>query len=173
MKDPDFLFRYKEMVVHCIKESGYTWKTLADDMGYRQYQGLSNKIYRGTLRITEERELARRLGYQVRWLPAGDKVIADETFTSLCVERELALKKDWALFKKRPTVTQMAKVVASWSALEAFATLYSPSDAMLFLKRAVRRMAIPDLPLKPGYTLDASALATKVTKESGSMRGSK
>ena len=174
MKDPDFLARYKEMVAHCIKESGYTWKTLADDMGYRQYQGLSNKIYRGTLRIEEERDLAKRLGYQVCWLPAGAKVLADETFESLCTEQEMELKASWGSFKERPTAVKITKVVAAWSALSAFATLYYMSDATLFLKRAVRQMAISDLPLKPDYTLDASALAARVeVRESGSTRGSK
>ena len=86
----------------------------------------------------------------------------------------MELKASWGSFKERPTAVKMAKVVASWSALSAFATLYYTSDATLFLKRAVRQMAISDLPLKPDYTLDASALAARVEiRESGSTRGSK
>ena len=58
---------FKEELCRRIKESGSTQTEIARALGFRTKQNFSNKLLRGTLRATEERQIAAFLGYTVTW----------------------------------------------------------------------------------------------------------
>jgi len=58
---------FKEELCARIKASGSTQTEVARALGFRTKQNLGNKLSRGTLRATEERQIADFLGYTVIW----------------------------------------------------------------------------------------------------------
>lgn len=58
---------FKEELCARIKESGCTQAEIAKRLGFGTKQNLNNKLQRGTLRATEERQIAVFLGYTVVW----------------------------------------------------------------------------------------------------------